>query len=80
MKGLEPLYFSYSFTYKVKLQTDLEECPLIHYVLIYKTIHVYYLNKSTDSLRKSCDQDYTWMLFSIAIQKVEEDSSKLVWS
>ena len=25
MKGPEPLYFSYSFTYKVKLQTDLEE-------------------------------------------------------
>lgn len=63
MKGPEPLYFSYSFTYKVQLQTDLEECPLIHYELIYKTIYVHYLNKSTNSLKKSRDQDNKWMLF-----------------
>ena len=26
-----------------------------HYMVIYKTIHVYYINKSPDSFKKLCD-------------------------
>ena len=29
-----------------------------HNVVIYKTIYVYYLNNSCDSLNESCDQKY----------------------
>ena len=37
------------------LQTSLKESPSTHYVVIYVTICAYYLNKSHDSLKKSCD-------------------------
>ena len=36
-------------------QSNLKLFPPIHYVAIYKIIYVYYLNKSYDSLKISCD-------------------------
>ena len=33
-----------------------------HYVTAYKTIHIYYLKKSHDSLNRSYDLKYMWMI------------------
>ena len=34
-------------------------------MIIYKIIHVYYINKSHDSLKNSHNQNYTWMIYSV---------------
>ena len=39
---------------------------LVHYVAIKKTtIHMYYSNKSHDSLNMLCDYNYMWIVFLI---------------
>ena len=40
---------------KDQFYTSLNESPTTQYVMIYKTIYVYYLNKLYDLLKKSCD-------------------------
>ena len=43
----------------IKLSKSDEFSP-IHYVAINKTIYIYYLNKSHDSLNKSCKRTSEW--------------------
>ena len=54
------IYINISLSYRLaqivkdaKFQTCLELSFLIHYMEIYMTIHIYYINKSHDSLTKS---------------------------
>ena len=49
------IYLITFFIWTKFCSTSLEEFPPIHYVLIYKIINVYYLNKSHNTLKKSFD-------------------------
>ena len=46
---------------------------------IYKTIHVYYLNKSHDLLKKIMTQTTREWSLQLLYSGLKEDNSKLVW-
>ena len=53
--------------------------PLTHYMTIYNTINVCYINKSYDLLNWLCDLKYMWDCFlELSQNGLDENSSKLI--